>query len=253
MKVIALDVGGTHVKMLVSGEKVRRKFASGPKMNAQQMVDQVRAATSDWRYDVVSIGFPGPVLDGRILTEPANLGTGWTKFDFEKAFGRPVRIINDAAMQALGSYQGGRMLFLGLGTGLGSAMIVYGSLQPMELAHLPYRKATYEDYVGLRGILKHGKKKWKKYVFDVVEKLTAALEPDDVVLGGGNVRLLKSLPPKCREGNNANAFIGGYRLWESPEARAAHTVSPPSVDRGEVSVVKKKKKKSKRKTAQSGI
>jgi polyphosphate glucokinase len=223
MKVLAIDVGGTNVKLLASGHEARRKFSSGPKMTAKLMVDEVRKVAADWKYDVVSIGYPGPVLDGRILAEPYNLGKGWSGFNFEKAFGCPVKVINDAAMQALGTYNGGRMLFLGLGTGLGSAMIINGTLQPMELAHLPYRKQTYEDYVGLRGIKKFGKKQWRKYVVDVVAKLSAALEPDDVVLGGGNVKLLKVLPPKCREGNNANAFIGGFRLWDDAAQLAAHS------------------------------
>ena len=225
MKVLAIDVGGTNVKLLASGHEARRKFPSGPKMTAKQMVDEARQVAADWKYDVVSIGYPGPVLDGRILAEPHNLAKGWSGFNFEKAFACPVKIINDAAMQALGSYNGGRMLFLGLGTGLGSAMIIGGVLQPMELAHLPYRKGTYEDYVGLRGMEKFGKKKWRKHVADVVEKLSAALEPDDVVLGGGNVKFLKVLPAKCRAGNNANAFIGGFRLWaDSDEAPGP---SPP--------------------------
>ena len=225
MKVLAIDVGGTNVKLLASGHEARRKFPSGPKMTAKQMVAEARKVAADWRFDAVSIGYPGPVLDGRILAEPHNLGEGWRGFNFEKAFGCPVRVINDAAMQALGSYKGGRMLFLGLGTGLGSAMIINGSLLPMELAHLPYRKGTYEDYVGLRAIEHYGKKKWRKNVFDVVDKLSAALEPDDIVLGGGNVKLLKALPPKSREGNNANAFIGGFRLWEGTNESAGPPVS----------------------------
>jgi|SRR5271167_2581898 len=227
MDVLAIDVGGTNVKLLASGHETRRKFTSGSKMTAKAMVNEARKAAADWKFDVVSIGYPGPVLDGRILAEPHNLGKGWAGFNFEKAFNCPVKVINDAAMQALGSYKGGRMLFLGLGTGLGSAMIIDGTLQPMELAHLPYRKGTYEDYVGLRGLVRFGKKKWKKHVFDVVAKLTAALEPDDVVLGGGNVKLLKALPPKCRAGSNANAFIGGYRLWESPAALAEYIAPHP--------------------------
>jgi len=221
MNVLAIDVGGTNVKMLASGHEARRKFTSGPTLTAKQMVDEVRKVAADWQYDAVSIGYPGPVLDGRILAEPHNLGKGWVGFNFEKAFNCPVKVVNDAAMQALGSYKGGRMLFLGLGTGLGSAMIIDGALLPMELAHLPYRKNTYEDYVGLRGIKRFEKKKWRHYVADVVEKLTAALEPDDVVLGGGNVKFLTTMPPKCRAGDNANAFKGGFRLWEDgtgPEA-----------------------------------
>ena len=213
MKVLAIDVGGTHVKILVSGETTPQKFVSGPKMTAQQMVSQVKKLATEWEYDAVSIGYPGPVLQGHILHDPHNLAPGWVKFNFKKAFGCPVKVINDAAMQALGSYKGGSMLFLGLGTGLGSAMIVDGFLEPMELGHLPYRKATYEDYVGLRGLEKYGKNKWRKCVVDVVERLTAALEPDDIVLGGGNVKQLKKMPKGCRQGDNANAFVGGFRLW----------------------------------------
>ncbi|HEX8798820.1 MAG TPA: ROK family protein [Terriglobales bacterium] len=213
MKVLAIDTGGTHVKILASGETTPQKFVSGPKMTAQQMVSQVKKLATEWEYDAVSIGYPGPVLQGHILHDPHNLAPGWVKFNFKKAFGCPVKVINDAAMQALGSYKGGSMLFLGLGTGLGSAMIVDGFLEPMELGHLPYRKATYEDYVGLRGLEKYGKKKWRKYVVDVVERLTAALEPDDIVLGGGNVKQLKKMPKGCRQGDNANAFVGGFRLW----------------------------------------
>jgi len=227
VNVLAIDVGGTNVKLLASGRETRRKFPSGPKMTAKDMVDEARKTAADWKFDVVSIGYPGPVLDGRILSEPHNLGKGWVGFNFEKAFNCPVKVINDAAMQALGSYKGGRMLFLGLGTGLGSAMIIDGQLQPMELAHLPYRKRTYEDYVGLRGIERYGKKKWRSYVADVIEKLAAALEPDDVVLGGGNAKLLKVMPPKCRAGDNANAFIGGFRLWEGTDSLAAHTAPHP--------------------------
>ena len=225
MKVLAIDVGGTNVKMLASGHEARRKFPSGPSLTAKQMVDEVRKVAADWKYDAVSIGYPGPVLDGRLLAEPHNLAKGWVGFNFEKAFKCPVKIVNDAAMQALGSYKGGRMLFLGLGTGLGSAMIIDGALLPMELAHLPYRKGTYEDYVGLRGKKRFGKKKWRGYVDDVVKKLAGALEPDDMVLGGGNVKLLKTMPPKCRAGDNANAFIGGFRLWDEA---AVPTAGPRS-------------------------
>ena len=232
MKVLAIDVGGTNVKLLASGHEARRKFPSGAKMTAKIMAAEARKVTADWTYEAVSIGYPGVVLDNRILTEPHNLGRGWVGFNFEKAFNRPVKIINDAAMQALGSYKGGRMLFLGLGTGLGAAMIIDGQLQPMELAHLPYRKGTYEDYVGLRGLHRYGKKKWRKLVADVVETLSSALEPDDIVLGGGNAKFLKLLPPKSRAGSNANAFIGGFRLWEDVTDLAAHSAPHPvSIDR----------------------
>jgi polyphosphate glucokinase len=218
MDVLAVDVGGTHVKILATGQAEPCKFVSGPKMTPRQMVSGVKKLAADWHYDAVSIGYPGPVLRGRPINDPYNLGPGWVGFDFEKAFGCPVKIINDAAMQALGSYKSGRMLFLGLGTGLGSAMVIDGELEPMELGHLPYRKATYEDYVGLRGLKRFGKKKWRIYVEDVVERFVRATQPDDVVLGGGQVKILKQLPPHCRAGNNANAFLGGFRLWEEPAA-----------------------------------
>jgi polyphosphate glucokinase len=214
MKVLVVDVGGTHVKILATGQSARREFESGPGLTAKRMVAGVKKLAADWKYDVVSIGFPGPVLHGRPVAEPPNLGKGWVGFGYRAAFARPVRIVNDAALQALGSYKRGKMLFLGLGTGLGSALIVDGIVEPMELGHLPYRKGTYEDYVGLRGLKRLGKKKWRGAVEDVVERLVAALEPDDVVLGGGNVRKLKELPEGCRAGSNDNAFLGGFRLWE---------------------------------------
>jgi polyphosphate glucokinase len=223
MDILVVDVGGTHVKILATGQKARREFASGPTLTPRRMVAGVKKLALGWHYEVVSVGYPGPVLRGRPVAEPHNLGTGWVGFNFETAFGCPVRVVNDAAMQALGSYTRGRMLFLGLGTGLGTAMIVDGVVEPMELGHLPYRKATYEDYVGLRGLKKHGKKRWRKYVADVVERLAAALEPDDIVLGGGNVKRLKPLPPGCRAGDNAKAFIGGYRLWDNEPGRSTHS------------------------------
>ncbi len=217
-KVLAVDVGGTHIKVKLSPDSEKREFASGPDLTPSAMVAKIRDMTSDWRYDVVAMGYPGPVIHGKPLAEPHNLGSGWVGFDFSEAFGCPVRIVNDAAMQALGSYDGGRMLFLGLGTGLGSAMIVDGILQPMELAHMPYRKhKTYEDYLGLRGLERAGKKKWRIRVAEIVEELAAALEPDYVVLGGGNAKLLKELPPKSRFGDNENAFVGGFRLWNDDE------------------------------------
>jgi polyphosphate glucokinase len=214
MNVLVIDVGGAHVKILATGQNQPRKFSSGKTLTPQKMVDGVKQLAKGWKYDVVSIGYPGPVLHGRPVSEPHNLAKGWVGFKFEAAFKRPVKVINDAAMQALGSYKLGKMLFLGLGTGLGTALIVDGMIEPMELAHLPYKKATYEDYVGVRGLEKHGKKKWRRYVEDVVERLRAALEVDDVVLGGGNVKKLKALPNGCRAGANANAFIGGFRLWD---------------------------------------
>jgi polyphosphate glucokinase len=220
MKVLVVDVGGTHVKVLATGQGARRELESGPTLTPKRMVAGVKKLAGDWKYDVVSIGFPGPVLHGRPVAEPHNLGRGWVGFDYRAAFGRPVRIVNDAAMQALGSYERGKMLFLGLGTGLGSALIVDGIVEPMELGHLPYRKGTYEDYVGLRGLKRLGTKKWRRAVTDVVARLVAALEPEDVVLGGGNVEKLKQLPEGCRAGANQNAFLGGFRLW-APGAGAA--------------------------------
>jgi len=214
MKVLVVDVGGTNLKILATGQDAPRKVPSGPTLTPRRMVSAVKKLAQGWTYDVVSIGFPGPVLRGHLVSEPHNLGRGWIGFDFASAFGCPVKLVNDAAMQALGSYKSGRMLFLGLGTGLGTTIIVDGVIEPMELAHLRYRNGTYEDYVGLRGLRKHGKKKWRRSVADVVACLVAALEPEDVVLGGGNVKKLKTLPPHCRPGNNANAFIGGFRLWE---------------------------------------
>jgi polyphosphate glucokinase len=215
MNILVIDVGGTHVKVLATGQKVHRQVDSGKHLTPKRMVSDVCKLITDWDFDFVSIGFPGPVRGDRPVVEPWNLGKGWIGFDFKKAFKRPVKIINDAAMQALGSYRGGKMLFLGLGTGLGSTMIVEGQIIPMELAHLPYRSGTFEDYVGLRGLEKHGKKKWRKFVTDITERLIAALEPDEVVLGGGNVARLKKLPPLCRAGDNDNAFLGGSRLWPS--------------------------------------
>ncbi|MGA8493644.1 MAG: ROK family protein [Terriglobales bacterium] len=217
MKVLAVDVGGTHVKILATGQVQARKFPSGRRMTPQQMISSIKRIIGTWEYDVVSMGYPGPVLHNRPIAEPHHLGTGWVGFDFRGAFRRPTKIINDAAMQALGSYQGGKMLFLGLGTGLGSAFVVDGIVEPMELAHLPYKKGTYESYVGLAGLKQHGKKKWRRHVRDVVARMIAVLEPDDVVLGGGNVKKLKEIPPRCRVGNNANAFRGGFRLWEQAE------------------------------------
>lgn len=215
LHVLVIDVGGTHVKVLASGQDQAREFVSGSTLTPKRMVSQVRQLVADWKYDVLSIGYPGPVIRSRPISEPWNLGKGWIGFNFEAAFKRPTKVVNDAAMQALGSYKRGKMLFLGLGTGLGSAVIVDGTVEPMELGHLPYKKATFEDYVGVRGLEKHGKKKWRRYVADVVERLITALEPDDVVLGGGNVHKLKKLPPGCRAGDNINAFRGGFRLWDN--------------------------------------
>jgi polyphosphate glucokinase len=220
MNVLVIDVGGTHVKILATGQKEPRRFDSGPTLTAAGMVEGVKLAAGDWQYGAVSLGYPGFVLRGRAVAEPHNLAAGWVGFDFQAAFACPVKLINDAAMQALGSYQGGKMLFLGLGTGLGSAMIVDRVVEPMELAHLPFKNGTFEDYVGQRGLKRRGKKKWRQYVAEMVDRLVAALEPEDVVLGGGNVRNLKELPPNCRAGDNANAFVGGLRLWENTADRS---------------------------------
>jgi polyphosphate glucokinase len=223
VKVLIIDVGGTHIKVLASGQSKPLLIDSGPKLTAKSMVAAVKKATAGWKYDVVSIGYPGPVVHGRPVKEPHNLGRGWVGFDFTKAFGRPVKIVNDAAMQALGGYAGRRMLFLGLGTGLGSALIVDGILEPLELAHLPYKHdRTYEDYVGLAGLRRLGKKKWRRHVNAVVKQLQAALQADYVVIGGGNARLLKKLPPGTRLGKNENAFRGGFRLWDEPRRHSHH-------------------------------
>jgi polyphosphate glucokinase len=214
MPVLAVDVGGSHVKALLEGESERRRFASGPDLTAQQMADGVLAAVGGWSFDRVSVGIPTPVRGGKPFAEPVNLGDGWVGFDYEAAFGVPTRVVNDAVMQAIGSYDGGRMLFLSLGTGLGSAVIADGVVEPLELGHLPYRKKTFEDYVSERALRRKGKKKWRETVLDVVERLSAALEPDYVVIGGGGADELEELPPNSRRGDNANAFVGGFRLWQ---------------------------------------
>jgi polyphosphate glucokinase len=215
-KILVIDVGGTHVKARVSGQREERRIPSGSTMTARKMAREVKRMAGDWKYDVVTIGYPGPVRDGAPAQEPHNLGGGWVGFDFRKAFGRPVKVINDAAMQALGSYRGGRMLFLGLGAGLGSALIFDGVLEPMELAHLPYRNGkTFEDYVGERGMKRLGKRRWRRYVTDVVTRLKNALGAEYVVLGGGGVKNMKTLPPDTRLGDNRNAFAGGVRVWKT--------------------------------------
>ena len=217
-RVLVLDVGGTHVKFELSGQRERREFESGPRMSAKRMVSEVKRLTKDWDYDVISIGYPGLVVRGRVVADPHNLAPGWTGFDFQKAFGRPVKLVNDAVMQAIGSYKGGRMLFLGLGTGLGSAMIIDGMVEPMELAHLPYREGkTFEQYAGAGGLQRLGKQKWRKHVLDIIDRLTAALEPEYVVLGGGNADKVGKLPRDVRPGGNDNAIQGGYKLWRQSE------------------------------------
>ena len=214
-RVLVIDIGGTHLKILATGRQEVVKIPSGPTLTPRQMVAMVRKAVADWNYSAVSIGYPGPVLHGRPVMDPTHLGRGWVGFDFRRAFDKPVKVVNDAAMQALGSYTGGRMLFLGLGTGLGSALIVDGVLEPLELAHLPYRKGrTYEEYVGTTGLKRSGKKKWRRNVLEVIALLKSAVQADDVVIGGGNAKLLPSLPAGVRVGSNANAFVGGYRMWQ---------------------------------------
>jgi predicted NBD/HSP70 family sugar kinase len=219
MNVLVVDVGGTNVKILATGQKESRRFPSGPTMTPRQMVSGVKQLAADWQYEVVSLGYPGLVLRGRVAAEPHNLAPGWVGFDFKAGFGCPVKVINDAAMQALGSYKGGELLFLGLGTGLGSALVTEGVVLPMELAHLSYRHGTFEDYMGARGLRRLGRKKWQHHVEYGVARLIAAFHPDEVVIGGGNAKKLKELPPGCRVGDNANAFLGGFRLWEDAQSR----------------------------------
>lgn len=215
LDILVIDIGGTHVKIKVTGHRKERKFPSGPTMTPQMMVDGVKALAKDWHYDGISIGCPMPISrHGKPVKEPVNLGKGWVDFNYQAAFKRPVHLINDATMQALGDYQGGRMLFLGLGTGLGSTLIERGVIVPLELAHLPYKKGTFEDYVGLRALEKKGKKKWTKEVLNVIAIFQEALEPEKIMLGGGNARHLKVLPPACHLAANSNAFLGGFRLWE---------------------------------------
>jgi predicted NBD/HSP70 family sugar kinase len=218
MNVLVVDIGGTNVKILATGQAEPRRFPSGPKMTPQQMVSGVKEVAAGWSHDVISIGYPGRVQHGKVVAEPKNLAPGWVGFDFEAAFDCPVKLINDAAMQALGSYQGGTLLFLGLGTGLGSALVVEGTVVPLEWGHLSYRRRTYEDHVGDRGLKRLGKRKWAQHVAYGVGRLVEAVHPDDVVLGGGNAKKLGKLPPGCRLGSNANAFLGGFRLWEGSQA-----------------------------------
>ncbi|MEY4826890.1 MAG: hypothetical protein RLZZ288_441 [Planctomycetota bacterium] len=218
---LAIDIGGTHVKIRIPSEMEKREFESGPTLTPKQMVDGVKKLSTGWKFDSITIGLPAPIRNNKPVKNPVNLGPGWMDFDYDADFGVPVKIINDAAMQAVGSYKAGRMLFLGLGTGLGSCLIVDHGIVPLELAHMPYRKGkTFEDFVGLRGLKKLGKKRWRKQVSDVCDILYAALLPDEIVIGGGNVKNLKELPDHCRAGDNANAFEGGFRLWQKDWASA---------------------------------
>jgi polyphosphate glucokinase len=238
MKVLAIDIGGTNVKFLATGQTEARRFPSGPKLTPRKMVGEVKKLTGDWKYDVVSIGYPGRVVGDRPITEPRNLARGWVGFDFAKAFGRPVKVINDAAMQALGSYNGGTLLFLGLGTGLGSAMIIRGHIVPMELGALSFRKGTVEETLGVRGMKKLGKKKWGKALELLVGRFRTALLLDDIVIGGGNAKKLKAVPRACRLGSNAKAFVGGFRMWEPAKSR-----TPPSPKRLVVSGRRQRKER----------
>ena len=218
MEVLIIDIGGTHIKVASSDNRVPLKIVSGPAMTATQMAQQVLAATKGWKYDCVSIGYPGPVVHDHPLAEPHNLAPGWIDFPYQKTFGKPIRFINDAAMQALGGYRGGRMLFLGVGTGLGSAMIFDGVVIPLELAHPPYKKGhTYEEYAGLVGLEARGKKRWRKSVLDIIARFQAAFVCDYVLLGGGNAKLMTNLPPHVILGANSNAVEGGVRLWQDPD------------------------------------
>jgi len=226
VKVLVIDVGGSHVKIMATGSSEERHFVSGATLSGPQMVRRVKALARGWKFDHVAMGYPGVVERDRIVTEPHNLGRGWAGYDYAKGFGCPVRVVNDAAMQALGGYRGGKLLFLGFGTGLGTAMIVDDVIVPMEIAHLPYRKKTFEDYVGERALARDGVDKWRRRVDDVVRRLIAALQPEDVVLGGGNARLITEMPPRCRIGANSNAFPGGFRLW-GQQAPALPTPSTP--------------------------
>jgi polyphosphate glucokinase len=214
MKVLVIDVGGTNVKILASGHAQPKRFPSGPGLTPTKMVARIKKLAANWEYAAVSIGIPGPVLLGQLILDPRNLGPGWVGFDFSGAFGVPVKLVNDAAMQALGSYKGGKMLFFGLGTGLGTALVMNGVAESREIAHLPYKNRTYEDYVGIHGRKRLGRKTWRKHVQEIVASFVKRIHADDIVLGGGEVKKLKKLPKGCRAGDNANAFLGGFRLWE---------------------------------------
>jgi polyphosphate glucokinase len=234
MRVLVIDIGGTHVKVASTDIRVPIKIPSGPNMDAEIMARDVLAATEGWTYDCISIGYPGPVAHDRPLAEPHNLAAGWIDFPYQTVFGKPIRFINDAAMQALGGYKGGRMLFLGIGTGLGSAMIFDGVVIPLELAHLPYKKGcTYEESIGLAGLQRQGKKRWRRSVLDIIERLQAAMVCDSVLLGGGNAKLMKGLPSHVMLGANSNAIKGGIKLWQDATmpGSPAHATKKPTKGR----------------------
>lgn len=252
MKVLVIDVGGTHIKIASSDKPVPVKVVSGPSMTAKQMVADVLAATKDWEYDAISIGYPGPVSADHPLAEPHNLGGGWVDFPYQAAFPKPIHFINDAAMQALGGYTGGKMLFLGIGTGLGSALVLDNVIVPLELAHLPYKKdKTYEEYIGLVGLEQRGKKLWRESVLDIIKLFRAAFIVDYVVLGGGNAKLMKKLPEGVHLGANSNAITGGIGLWHQPASPVPHPPAPEaktdsSVDTTVADTIYKKRKKGKK-------
>jgi len=232
MKVLVIDIGGTHIKLASTDNPVPVKILSGPSMTAKQMVEDVLSTTTDWQYDAISIGYPGPVTHDRPLAEPHNLATGWVGFPYQAALPKPVRFLNDAAMQALGGYTGGKMLFLGIGTGLGSALIVDNVVVPLELAHLPYKNGrTYEEYIGLTGLERRGKKQWRASVLDIVARLRAAFVADYVVLGGGNAKLMRKLPDGVLLGANSNAIAGGLALWQKTAASSPRPTLAPEIAR----------------------
>tara|TARA_R110002020_G_scaffold94568_4_gene227409 strand:- start:286 stop:960 length:675 start_codon:yes stop_codon:yes gene_type:complete len=213
-KILVIDIGGSNVKILATGAEERIKIPSGADFKPEEMVELVKENASHWEYDMITMGFPGVVKENRIISEPVNLGDGWNKFDFQAAFNCPIKFINDAAMQALGSYEGKKLLFLGLGTGLGTAMVIHNTIIPMEGGHLPFKKKTFEDYVGKEYLSKSGSKRWEKNVLKAVDIFRSTFQPDDILLGGGNSKLLSQIPEGCRLGTNQNAFKGGFRFWE---------------------------------------
>ncbi len=216
MDVLVIDIGGSNIKILATGQPERIKIPSGVDFTPSQLVASVQKATKEanWKFEVVTVGFPGMVKQGKIVSDPVNLGKGWMGFDFEQAFGCPVKVINDAAMQALGSYEGGKLLFMGFGTGLGTAMVYEQLILPLEGGHLPFRDGTFESHVGNANLTLLGKKQWKELVLETIARFQNCFQPDEIVLGGGNSKYLEELPPNCRLGSNKNAFAGGFKLWE---------------------------------------